>query len=277
MSPEHREKLNPGIGATEEFSLRVSVAALARVLFQDPKDGAWLLALERRAALREAKDGRVVEIKSRPFGGAIRIRDEMSLRELIGDFHFDSERSRFEQDFRIFIRPSKWDVVREFCVRQFGLANDAVLETDPGRELVEEFAGALHISLTADQYSQRPIAIVVDNNPTPTENVRAEGYLTARVYRVFEVRISDASLAHAIMTNSESISDSTLRELALKRAQSGGKGRANAILALPLKRISDFYLGMSPEERRLTVTFEGNRLTDSVAAVLEGIAAPKSP
>jgi hypothetical protein len=58
--------------------------------------------LERKATLREDK----VEVKSQPFGGAIRILDLDTIHDMIGDFHFDSERSRTEQDFRLFIRPS---------------------------------------------------------------------------------------------------------------------------------------------------------------------------
>src|SRR5688500_121371 len=37
-----------GIGATDELSLRVSVAALVRVLFEHPDDGTLMLAIERK-------------------------------------------------------------------------------------------------------------------------------------------------------------------------------------------------------------------------------------
>ena len=40
-------KLDPGIGATDELSLRVSVATLVRVLFEHTGDGDLMLALER--------------------------------------------------------------------------------------------------------------------------------------------------------------------------------------------------------------------------------------
>ena len=63
--------------------------------------------------------------------------------------------------------------------------------------------------------------------------------------------------------------------LALEDAQNGGKGRANAILALPLKRICDVYLAMSPNERNAPILFEENRLDETVPAVLEGITVPK--
>ena len=41
-----------GVGATDELSLRVSVATLVRVLFKNPSDDELLLALERKATLR---------------------------------------------------------------------------------------------------------------------------------------------------------------------------------------------------------------------------------
>lgn len=264
-----------GIGATKELSLRVSVATLVRVLFENPSDGVLMLALERKATLHEAENGGVVAIKSQPFGGAIRMRDLGTLQDLIGDFHFDSEQSRSEHDFRIFIRPSDWEPVRQFCVQHFSRVDDPILETDPGRELAEEFMDTLKISLKPDQYSCMPIATIVEDDPAPTENIHAKGYLTARVYRIFEAYIADSSLARTMVSNSESFSDQDLCELALEDAQNGGKGRANAILALPLKLISDVYLAMSPEKRNAPVLFEKNRLDETVPGVLEGITVPK--
>ena len=64
-------KHEPGIGATPDLSLRVSVATLVRVIFENPANGEWMLALERKATLQNTE----VEVKSHPFGGAIRILD----------------------------------------------------------------------------------------------------------------------------------------------------------------------------------------------------------
>ena len=272
MKPNHDEI---GVGATENLNLRVSVATLVRVLFENPRGGNLMLALERKATLREAESGRFVEVKSQPFGGAIRILDLRALRDRIRDFHFDSERSRSEQDFRIFIQPSAWETVREFCIEHFSRVDSPVLETDPGRELAEEFADALKINLRQDQYIQKPVAIVVEDDPAPTENIHAKGILTVRVYRIFEATISDPSLAHTIMINSESLSHQDLCDLALEDAQNGGKGRANAILALQMKLISNVYLAMSPKERHAPILFEKNLLDETVPAVLDGITIPK--
>jgi hypothetical protein len=67
-----------------------------------------MLVLEREATLHETENGHVIQIKSQPFGGAIRILDPTKRYNLIGEFQFDSEHSRAEQDFRIFVRSSAW-------------------------------------------------------------------------------------------------------------------------------------------------------------------------
>src|SRR5262245_56512931 len=119
------------VGSTEDLSLRVSVATLVRVLFKNLGNDELMLALERKATLQETENGRMVEVKSQPFGGAIRILDLDAVRDLIGDFHLDSEHSRAERDFRIFIRPSDWSVTREFCLHHLTRDNDPILETNP--------------------------------------------------------------------------------------------------------------------------------------------------
>jgi hypothetical protein len=256
-----------------ELNLRVSVATLVRVLFENPRDGELMLAFERRATLREG--GRAVEVKSQPFGGAIRILEPGLLRDSIGDFHFDSERSRLEQDFRIFVRPSAWESVRDFCIEHLSHVDDAILETDSTRELVEEFSDTLKINLQPGQYVSNAIATIVENEAVPAANIHAKGILTVRIFRIFEAYISDSSLAHSMMKNSDSLSDQDLRELALVDLHNGGKGRANAMLVLPMKHLVDSYLGMPPKERNVPVLFEKHRLDETVAAILEGVTVPK--
>jgi hypothetical protein len=194
---------------------------------------------------------------------------------LIGDFHFDSERSRVEQDFRLFIRPSDWPAIRDFCIEHFSREDDPVLETDPARELGEEFSDTLKITLKPEQYISKPVATVIENEAAPTENIHAKGLDTARVYRIFEAAIMDSSIKTGMLTNSKKLSDQDLRELALADAQKGGRCRANAILTLPLKRISAVYLAMSPAERNTPIWFEEHQLDETVLAVLEDIPVPK--
>jgi hypothetical protein len=263
------------IGATDELSLRVSVATLVRVVFKHPIRDELMLALERKATLLLTESGRVVEVKSQPFGGAIRILDVDAIHDLIGDFHFDSERSRYEQDFRIFIRPSTWSLLREFCIQHLSRVDDPILETDPARELTEEFADALKINLQPEQYVSKPVAIVVEDEAAPTVNVHAEDILTVRVYRIFEAVLSDSSLAQSMLKNSESLYNQDLQETALKDVRNGGKGRANAILAIPLKRITDRYLTLPPKDRNTPISFEQNQLSETVPIILDGITVPK--
>ena len=78
-----------------------------------------------------------------------------------------------------------------------------------------------------------------------------------------------------MIQNSESLSHQDICDLAVKDAQNGGRGWANAILALPLKRISNVYLAMPPKERNSPILFEKHLLDETVSAILEGLAAPK--
>lgn len=264
-----------GIGATNELSLRVSVATLVRVLFENPRDGKLMLALERKATLLENEDDRFVDVKAQPFGGAMRIHDLKALQDLTGDFDFDSEGSRSEQDFRIFIRPAAWEAVRQFCLQSFRQPNDSVLESDPGRELVEEFNDVLELDMKAEQFAHKPVGIVVENDPSPTENIYARGCPTVRIYRIFESRIVDTALINALLMNSESQSNEHLRELALDDARKGGKGWANAVLTVPLRKIRALYLATPPEARNRPISFQDHQLDETVAVLLDEIHIPK--
>src|SRR5262249_53338707 len=117
-----------------DLSLRVSVATLDKVLFQHPRDGTLILALERKATLMKQADNGV-KVRAQPFGGAVRLGNADSLLDLISDFQFDSERSQSEQDFRILIRRADWATVKAFCLQHLQHVDDPVLEADPCREL----------------------------------------------------------------------------------------------------------------------------------------------
>lgn len=82
-----------GFGPTEKLNLRVSVAALAKVMLIHPQDGRPMLVLERTAALHEVDGRQLAVVKAKPFGGGIRLNRPEALQALIGDFHFDSWRS----------------------------------------------------------------------------------------------------------------------------------------------------------------------------------------
>jgi hypothetical protein len=57
--------------------------------------------------------------------------------------------------------------------------------------------------------------------------------------------------------------------------QSGGRGKANGVLALSMERLVDVYLAMLPAERNLPLLYEENRLHPTVAAILGEIAVPR--
>ena len=275
MSDNPFENFFPGIGPTRDLSLRVSSATLVRVLLERPGDGEPMLALERKATLHEGGKGQVVEVKAQPFGGALRIQDLSSLQRILGDFHFDGQESLAEQDFRIFIRPSDWEAVRAFCLRHFHSLNDPILETDPTRELAEEFADTLGIELKREQYSTQVVGTIVEDLPSVTENTHARGYATSRIYRIYEARILDPSLSAAMIANSKGCTDHDLRELARRDSQNGGVGHANAVLTLPYKEVSDFYLASPAEARNRPVFFLHHQLDETVAAVLDDVRVPK--
>ncbi len=264
-----------GVGATNELSLRVSVATLVRVLFEHPRTGALWLALERKATRQETASGPVMEVKSQPFGGAIRILDLPALQDVLPEFHFDSEQSRSERDFRIFIHPSEWEAVQACCLAHLNRRDGLVLESDPSRELAEEFADTLKITLNPAQYSLRAVGTILEDQPSTTAYIYARGYPTTRIYRIFEARILDPSLAVTMLRNSETCSDEELRRLGLEDSLSGGSGKANAVLTLPLPEVYAEYQAVRPEAGIAPIWIQGHELDETVAAVLEDVSVPK--
>jgi hypothetical protein len=160
-------------------------------------------------------------------------------------------------------------------LHSFRQEHDPVLESDPRRELVEEFRDALKMDFRADQVAYKPVRIVVENDPSPTDNMNVRGYLTARVYHIFESRLADINLIDTMLTNSKSQSNEILKGLALEDERKGGKGWANAVLTLPANEVTAYYLATSPEDRDQPVPFRGHLLDETVAAILEDVSVPK--
>lgn len=253
---------------------RVSVAAYNRVLFPDPQDGTLMLALERRATMKD-DGGDGVHVWSQPFGGGVHILDPVPLQEMIGEIQFDCEQSRREQDFRILIHPSQWRSVKQYCLHHLGNPDDPQLESLPHRELVEEFAGALNVDLKPDQFTVQPAGFVMEDSPLPTDNVHAPGHPTVRLYRIFEIHIVDDALCRTMLAASRRTSDRDLGPLAMQDYQSGGKGHVNTILTLPLDLVTDSYLALPPEMRFRKIVIENHELDESVLAVLGDVDVPQ--
>ncbi len=149
--------------------LRVSVATYNRVIFPHPDDGGMMLALERKGTVM--KDGSV-RVMSQPFGGGIRILNPTALQKIIGSIQFDSERSKEEKDFRILIPPSKWELIKEYCLYHLAFEDDEDidLEAEPDRELTEEFLETINVKINPGQYSVEPMGFVIENSPVQSKN-----------------------------------------------------------------------------------------------------------
>jgi hypothetical protein len=251
---------------------RVSVATLARVVIRDNPGASPQLVLERAATLIKDKALPPV-VLTKPFGGAVRILDVQALRRHIGDYEFDSPHSQSEQDFRILIPAAAWGRLKQFCLQHLAKPGDPILETSPQRELAEEFMDALHLTLEPGQVFSRPAGVVVENTPAPTANLYSHGFPTVRIYRIFEVDILDSSLRSALLENNRRYSDFDLQAMAAADAAQGGKGRANAVLALSLEAITQAYHTLPLSQRPSPLEYGGHLFDPSVIAVLENVDA----
>jgi hypothetical protein len=252
--------------------LRVSVATYNRVIFRHPDDGTLMLALERQATV--VSDGSV-NVRAQPFGGGIHILNPTPLQKIIGKLQFDSEQSKHEQDFRILIPPSKWEMIKEYCLRHMKDEEDIELETEPDRELTEEFFDTIKVKLNPGQYTVQPQGFVIENNPVRSENVHARGQLTVHLYRIYEIQVVDAMLCRIMLTISQLYSDQELGALALQDFENYGKGRFNTILVLPLERVMDSYLALASESRYKETTVDQHVLDESVLAILHDVDIPE--
>lgn len=272
MEPNQHEI---GVGPTAALSLRVSVAVLYRVLFDDPEDGRTMLALERTATLRDVEGRPDVTVRAKPFGGAVRLTNPQALKEIVGEFHYDSERSRWEQDFRLQIQPAAWEKVKDMCQEHVTETADGMLDSSPERELVEEFEDTLSVRITPDQYHLKRRGIRVEDRPGATDNVRAAGLPTVRIYYVFEAWIVASELITMLLANSRCYSDTDLQNMAWDDARQGGRGRANAMLALGLEDLKDVYRSIPTDRRGGPIRVGSYQLDGNVLAILEEVDKPK--
>ena len=271
MKPDHQEI---GVGATEELSLRVSVATLVSVLFDSPDDGQTMLALERTATLRDIEGRPEVVVRAKPFGGAVRLTDPQVLKARIGNFHYDSIQSRAEGDFRIQIYPPSWEKVKEICWEHFKETKKDILDFSPRRELAEEFEDTLNVRITSDQYHLKPRGMIVEDLPVGTDNVRAAGLPTVRIFYVFEARMVASEMIRMILANNRRYSEKDLQNMAWEDALQGGRGRANAILALGLDELKKAYWLIATDSRREPISIRGHQLDGNVLAILEKVNNP---
>jgi len=248
--------------------LRVSVATYDQVVFPHLENGMTMLALERKATV--LKNGSL-NVRAQPFGGGVKILNIKPLQAMIGEIRFDSDRSKQEQDFRILIEPSQWEVVKQYCLLHLEHPNDPDLESAPDRELVEEFAETLQVDLKLNQYMVQPLGFVVEDEPVLTENWYARGFLTVRVYRTYQVEIVDRNLCQQLLDVSQQVS---VQELG-RQALTNEKGRANSVLVLPLNSIREAYLALPPEMRYRKIEINGCHIDESALVILNDVEVPE--
>jgi hypothetical protein len=265
------EKDETGIGPTNELNLRVSVGTLVRVLFTNPDDGRKMLALEHIATLRKISGKPQVIVRAKPFGGGVQITNIPKLKEHIADFHYDSQRSRKEKDFRIFVRPESWEKIKEICKEHFKETGQEILDPSPARELAEEFEDSLKFKITPHQYTLKSISMIIQNVPVKTDNIRAQGSPTRRVYYIFEATIISPEIINLMVKSSNLYSMDNLREMAREDVGRGGKGRANTVLTLDLNEITNKYKSIPLERRSNPLNFREYQLDGNVVAVLPDV------
>ena len=264
-----RKQYNPGMGPTQELSLRVSVAVLIRVLFKNPLDGNMMIALERTAALMNDEGKSEVVVKAKPFGGGVRLLQTQELKQLIGDYHYDSERSREEGDLRVMINPDQWEKVKEICRDHLKDGEDGFINSSPVRELTEEFEDSLGVLITSDDYYLTPREMIVEEELTATENVNTPGIPTKRIYYLFDAMLKDLRIIEMMIDNDRQYSDLDLQNMANEDARRGGRGRANAVLTVSLDKLVKFYRSSPKESGESPVLFEGHQLDGNVHAILD--------
>lgn len=269
------DNLNIGIGITKQLSLRVSVGALVKVLFKNPENGKIMLALERTAALKQINGKAEVVVKTKPFGGGIRITDAKALKQNIGEFNYDSERSKREEDFRILIRPESWSKIKEICKEHLKKSGKKFIDTTPDRELAEEFEDSLKIILNPNKYNLKLLGMVTEEKPSETNSVRAQGISTVRIYYLYEAVIISSEIIKMMLLNSRQNSDNDLKKIALQDKRNGGKGRANAILTLEFDELKKMYNSLQHERLNEPVNFNEHQLDSNIPAIIKEINSPK--
>lgn len=260
-------RTEPQVGATEELSLRVSTAVLTKTTFRHPESGESMLVLERKAVAESTSGGFKEKLQAQPLGGASRLVDPAALGRLVDQFNYDSAESKSEGDFRIQIKPGDWPRVRDFCVKHFMDPSTGAIEANPERELAEELGDSLGVEVNPTDYSTRNLGIVLRGG-TSTDRVGVSGQHTVRAFNIYHVEITGPTLIAKILENSSAVSDQSLINHArAKAAASGKKGKATALLALPLSHVVDAFAARDLKGEWPSITVAGHIIADNVPAI----------
>jgi hypothetical protein len=187
----------------------------------------------------------------------------------MGDYHYDSVRSREEGDLRIMINPGRWEKMKEICRDHLNLEEDRIINSSPVRELTEEFEDSLGVRITSDDYYLTYRGLLVEEQLTATENVNARGIPTKRIYYLFDALLTDLRIIELMIDNDAMYSDLDLRKMANEDARRGGKGRANAVLTISLDTLTELYRSSSRGSGESPIFYEGHQLDGNIPAILD--------
>jgi hypothetical protein len=193
-------------------------------------DGTQVFECKATVEIKEGKERAVVQLQ--PIGGASLLKDPQKLLQNLGRFNFDSEESKRDQDFRIFV--ADWNKVAKFCHKHFLEPGNAVLECDPRREIEEELEETLGGKVSPDQYNLSWLGINTQEEALASARMGQNQAKTKRIFNLFEAKICDPALESRILQAALDTDPQALIEKARAKALSGkGKGKASALIAVP--------------------------------------------
>jgi hypothetical protein len=262
--------VEPGVGATAEFSLRVSTAVLGRVHLKHPATGEEMLVLERKCSAEIKDNGELKTILNcQPLGGASVLKNPQALAVLIDGFNYDTEKSKKEGDFRIQARPADWPRIRDFCVENFSNPALGAVEVGIQRELQEELQEALSIDVNPAAYKSRNTGIVIQQEAAQSERLGVSGAPTCRVFNVHDVEITDEALIRALLHSSASVSNEYLITAAHEKAAASPKHQAKVTAMLTLPRAEVEAAFAQANDASQSVKLRGYKLIATVGASLK--------
>ena len=272
-----------GIGATDEFSLRVSTGVLAQLYYVD-EQGNRQAVLERKATCETDKNNAgqwKAKLQAQPVGGASRLLKPQVLLSELNGFNYDSADSATGGDFRIQVRPEDWSKVKAFCLNSFTNLDIGNVEANVEREVCEELLDAFNVSYTegdslstlqkilmdmlgakaiTDVYQVENLGPQLQGEPQVTEKMGVSGSVTARVFNIQRVVLISPALIAQIRRNAD-IPNDQLASRAREKALKAGKGKATALAIIPEIVLADKF---PTGQKESAVDYNGLKISDTV-------------
>lgn len=231
-----QEHVDPKVGVSSEFDLRVSVAVLTATYFHHPDNNDLYIVLERKSSSKFQNGQINTSTQAQPIGGACVIKNIGSLYPQINGFSFDSEESRNGSDLRIFISKSSWSELKRICIEEFSDNPKGIIEAYPEREFAEEIHDATGINVSADQIRVSHIGIHEQNNLSASPRMEANNAMTARIFNVFAIEIVDKSLIDAVIKQNNISTAEVMQRSEQKAKATSSNAKATALMAVKLSQ-----------------------------------------